>query len=164
MACREGVPARSGTLRFDKRDGRMRLRMAGFAAVMATVTAPAWAQSQSDIVWPTYDRVERDSDRGLACPALRSEIAHVASDIVLLERAQTRVEDVLRSAFDMERYGGSNGPGGQRVSGAPVTGKEAYPKAREEIVASLRVAQKRRDHLKSLEPDCKPAPQPVSAP
>lgn len=140
----------------------MRLRMV--VAVMAVMASPAWAQSQSDIVWPTYDQVERSSDPGLACPALRSEIAHVASDIALLQRAQTRVEDILRSAFDMERYGGSNAPGGQRVSGGPVFGKEAYPKAREEIVASLRVAQRRRDHLKSLEPGCKPAPQPVSAP
>jgi len=124
----------------------------------------ARAQSQSDIVWPTYDRVARVSDPILSCAALAAEISHVASDIHLLNKAQTQVENVLHSAFDMERYGGSNGPGGMRVSIGGVAGKEVYAKARGEIVASLRVARGRRDHLKSLEPGCKPGPQPVAAP
>lgn len=138
---------------------------AGFTAAGLLAVAPAaQAESRSDIVWPTYDRIERLSDRGLNCTALVDEIAHVGSDIRLLNTARSRVEDVLHSAFDMERYGGSNGPGGTRLHVGSVNGKEAYPKAREKIVASLKVAQSRRDYLKSLEPGCKPGPQPVAAP
>jgi hypothetical protein len=143
----------------------MRRRTAALAA-MALLAADlgAWAQSQSDIVWPNYDQVARSADPGLSCAALETEITHVASDVRLLNKAQTRVEDVLRSAFDLEHYGGTNGPGGTRVNSGGVAGKEAYAAARGQIVASLRVAQGRRDHLKSLEPSCKPGPQPVSAP
>lgn len=137
-------------------------RMILMAAVLAAT--PAMAQSQSDIVWPTYDRVALVSDPLLNCAALKTETAHVASDIATLQRAQDRVEAVLHSAFDMERYGGSNGPGGLRVSSGAVDGKEAYSAAREQILASLKTARSRRDHLKGLEPDCKPAPQPAAAP
>lgn len=140
------------------------MRTAWLVMVMLAVVATgpqAWAQSQSDIVWPTYDQAERTSDAGLNCPALGAEITHVSADIRMLEKAQIRVEDVLRSAFDMERYGGSNGAGGMRVPSGGVGGKEAYPVAREQIVASLRIAKKRRDHLKSFESGCKPAPQPA---
>ena len=143
----------------------MQWRIAALVAMALLAAQPgAQAQSQSDIVWPTYDQVARVSDPSLNCAALEAEISHVASDIHLLNKAQTRVEDVLHSAFDLERYGGSNGPGGMRVSIGGVAGKEAYAKARGEILASLRVAQGRRDHLKSLEPGCKPGPQPVAAP
>jgi hypothetical protein len=143
----------------------MQWRAALLPAIALLAAQPGvWAQSQSDIVWPTYDYVARVSDPGLTCAALAAEINHVAADIHLLNRAQTQVENVLRSAFDLERYGGSNGPGGMRVSIGGVAGKEAYAKARGEIVASLRVAQGRRDHLKGLEPGCKPGPQPVAAP
>ena len=136
------------------------------AIVLAMVMAApqALAQSQSDIVWPTYDRVALVSDPLLNCGALQAEIAHVTSDISLLRKAQNRVEEALHSAFDMERYGGRNGPGGMRVSTGAADGKESYAAARSQIVASLRVAQERRDHLKGLEPDCKPGPQPVAAP
>ena len=142
----------------------MRLGTAGLAVAMAVAATGAWAQSQSDIVWPTYDSALRGSDAELSCPALQAELAHVTADIGLLQKAQNRVEDVLHSAFDMERYGGSNGPGGQRISSGAVHGKEAYAQARGQIVASLRTAQLRRDQLKRLEPDCKPAPQPSVAP
>jgi hypothetical protein len=142
----------------------MRLRIAGLVVMMVVAAPGAWAQSQSDVVWPTYDRAEKSSDAGLTCAALQAEIAHVTADIGLLRKAQNRVEDILHSAFDMERYGGTNGPGGQRISGGMVNGKEAYAQARVDIVASLRVAQKRQDRLKGLEPDCKPAPQPAAAP
>jgi hypothetical protein len=136
------------------------------AILAAILLAPpqAWAQSQSDIVWPTYDQAAFVSDPLLNCSALAAESAHVAADIHLLEKARTRVEDVLRSAFDMERYGRSNGPGGMSVSGGIVGGREAYATARGQIVASLKVALQRRDHLKDLEPACKPGPQPVAAP
>lgn len=139
--------------------------MKALAAVMVMAVAPcAWAQSQSDIVWPTYDQVERSSDTELTCPALGSEIAHVTSDISLLRRAQNRVEEVLHSAFDMARYGGGNGPGGMRVSGTDVSGQDAYIQVRGQIMASLKVALGRQNYLKSLEPGCKPAPQPGAAP
>jgi hypothetical protein len=139
--------------------------MAGLAAAMVVAIGPrAWAQSMSDIVWPTYDQIDRASDTGLNCTALQAEIGHVAADIGVLRKAQTRTEDALHSAFDMERYGGSRGPGGMRVSSGAVNGKEVYATAREQIVASLKIAQKRRDRLKALEPDCKPAPQPISTP
>ena len=136
----------------------------GLAVVLLLAPRGAWAQSQSDIVWPTYDRVEKPSDPGLGCRALGSEIAQVAADIKLLNHAKVRTEDVLRSAFDMERYAGTTSPGGEHMAGGPVNGKEAYATAREQIVGSLKVAEARRDHLKSLEPACKPEPQPVSAP
>ena len=135
------------------------------AVVMAmAVATSAWAQSQSDIVWPTYDQVQHSSDPDLGCPALDAEIAHVASDISLLRKAQNRVEEVLHSAFDMARYGGGKGPGGMRISGTDVSGQDSYIQARGQIMASLKVAMGRRDYLKSLEPNCKPAPQPAAAP
>jgi len=138
------------------------MRMAGLAAAIMVAMGPqAWGQSQSDIVWPTYDQADKISDPGLNCGALQAEVAHVTADILMLQKAQVRVEDVLHSAFDMERYGGSAGPGGVRVSAGVVHGKEAYAAARGQIVASLRIAQKRRDDLRSLEPGCKPAPQPT---
>jgi hypothetical protein len=137
------------------------MRTAGLAvAIMVAAGPQAWAESQSDIVWPTYDQVDRASDTGLNCAALQAEITHVSADIRMLGKAQVRVEDVLHSAFDMERYASSSGPAGTRVSIGAVDGKEAYPVARGQIVMSLKIAQKRRDHLKSLEPGCKPAPAP----
>jgi hypothetical protein len=137
----------------------------GLTAMLLLAMAPAaWSQSQSDIVWPTYDQAARPSDPGLNCAALGAEIAHVGSDISLLRKAQVRVEEVLHSAFDMARYGGAKGPGGMRISGTDVSGQDAYIQARGQIVASLKVALTRRDRLKSLEPDCKPGPQPVSTP
>ena len=142
----------------------MRLIAAGFMIVAVLTPQPILAVSQSDIVWPTYDQAERNTDAFLNCTQIQGQIAHVSSDITLLNKAQARVEDVLHSAFDMERYGGSTGPGGQRISSGAVNGKENYAAARQQIVASLRVATLRRDHLKSLEPDCRPAPQQTSAP
>ncbi|HMH65285.1 MAG TPA: hypothetical protein VK515_06850 [Rhizomicrobium sp.] len=138
----------------------MRLPAAGFALV--TVLSPALAES--DIVWPGYDEVERSGDALLDCSQLHAQIDHVGSDVSLLRKAQVRVEDALRSAFDMERYGGSNGPGGQRISSGTVQGKESYAAAREAIVASLKNATARQSHLKSLEPACRPAPQHASVP
>lgn len=133
--------------------------------VAMVLAAPqALAQSQSDIVWPTYDQVALVSDSLLNCTALQAEAARVASDIHVLLKAQTRVEDVLRSSFDMERYGGGNAPGGMRVGSTTVIGREAYAEARGQIVSSLKIARQRRDHLKDLEPDCKPAPQTAAAP
>ena len=118
----------------------------------------SWAQSQSDIVWPTYDQVQHVADARLNCTALDNEIGHTAADISLLEHAKRRVEDVLHSAFDMERYAGSHAPDGGRVAGGAVHGKEAYAAARGQIVESLKIAQKRRDWLAGLKPACKPAP------
>jgi len=142
---------------------------AGFRTALAAITlllaaSRVQAQSQSDVVWPTYDSAERSSDAGLDCPALKAEVGKVTSDIHLLRVAQNRVENILHSAFDMERYAHTRGPSGEMVAAGGESGKEAYARARGDIVASLRVAQKREDHLKSLEPDCKPGPQPVSAP
>jgi len=142
----------------------MRLIAAGFMIVAVLTPQPILAVSQSDIVWPTYDQAERNTDAFLNCTQIQGQIAHVSSDITLLNKAQARVEDVLHSAFDMERYGGSTGTGGQRISSGAVNGKENYAAARQQIVASLRMATLRRDHLKSLEPDCRPAPQQTSAP
>ena len=141
----------------------MRLAAAGLTLFAVLIPEPLLAVSQSDIVWPTYDQAQRNTDAFLDCSQLQSQIAHVRSDITLLNKAQVRIEDVLRSAFDMERYGGSNGPGGQRISAGIVEGKESYAAARQQIVASLRVAVARRDYLKSLEPDCRPAPQQTPA-
>jgi hypothetical protein len=136
------------------------MRVAYKIGIFATLleVAPAAAASQSDIVWPTYDQARQVADGLLNCGALDKEIAHTAADVELLEHAKARVEDVLHSAFDMERYGGTNSPGGQRIAGGSVYGKEAYSAARGQIVESLRVAQKRRDWLQTLKPSCKPAP------
>lgn len=141
------------------------MRLGWLAALMLLIGGPeAWAQAPSDIVWPTYDQAERASDSGLACAGLETEIAHVASDISLLRKAQTQVEQILHTAFDMERYGTRNGAGGMPVAAGASNGKESYAAARGEIVASLRVAERRRDYLKGLEPGCKSGPQPVAAP
>ena len=141
----------------------MRLRILVLAGLMMGAGLGAWAESGSDIVWPGYDQVEKSGDAGLDCPQLAAEIHQVSKDVTLLNRAQTRVEDVLHSAFDMERYGGSNTPG-QRISSGAVDGKQAYASARVQIVASLKVAIARREHLKSLEPGCRPAPQQAPVP
>ena len=141
----------------------MRLKILVLAGAMTGTVQGAWAVSGSDIVWPTYDQVEKSGDAGLTCPQLAGEIHQVSRDVTLLNRAQTRVEDVLHSAFDMERYGGSD-THGVRVSSGAVDGKGAYADARVQIVKSLDVATARRDHLKSLEPGCRPAPQPAAAP
>ena len=127
-----------------------------FGVLLGAVPAGA-GTSQSDIVWPTYDEVRHVGDGLLNCAALDRETGQVAADVRLLHHAQVRVEDVLHSAFDMERYSGSHGPGG-RVPGGAVNGKEAYADARGQIVASLRVAEQRRDWLTTLKPSCKPAP------
>ena len=116
------------------------------------------ATSQSDIVWPTYDQVRHVADGLLNCRALDNEISHTGADVSLLHHAQVRVEDVLHSAFDLERYGGGHSPDGGHVQGGPVHGKEAYATARGQIVASLRVAEQRRDWLVTLKPNCKPVP------
>jgi hypothetical protein len=142
----------------------MRLTAAGLSFVAVLAPAGALAVSQSDIVWPTYDHVEHSGDASLDCSQLQARITHVGSDVALMHKAQARVEDVLRSAFDIERYGGSTGPGGQRISSGAVNGKEGYAAARGEIVASLKVAMARQVHLKSLEPACRPAPQQASVP
>ena len=94
----------------------MRLAAAGLTLLAVLIPEPVLAVSQSDIVWPTYDQAQRNTDAFLNCTQLQNQIAHVGSDITLLNKAQLRVEDVLHSAFDMERYGGSTGPGGQRLS------------------------------------------------
>ncbi len=138
----------------------------GLAVVLLMAAQPgAWAQqSQSDVVWPTYDLVEFPSDTKLGCDALAAEITHVGADIRMLNKAKLRVEDILHSAFDMERYGGSRGPGSSRIPIGAVDGKETYATARGQIVVSLKVAEARQDHLKSLEPACRPGPKPVAAP
>lgn len=120
--------------------------------------APAGAISQSDITWPGfYDSdVRRPADPGLDCRALDAEIAHVDEGISTLKKAQARVEDVLHSAFDMERYGKEPGPGGQTLGAGAVSGKEAYATAREQIIASRHNAERRRAYLESLRPACKP--------
>ena len=139
------------------RTGGVVLRAIVLTLVGVFLPQATFAVSQSDIVWPTYSRSERSDDALLNCTQLQGEIAHVASDIRLLHKAQARAEDALHSAFDMERYGGSTGLGGQRFDPGIVEGKESYAAARGNIVASLRVATARREHLKSLEPACKTA-------
>ena len=143
--------------------GKYRPKIVQYAQIIG-VFATLWggdaataATSQSDIVWPTYDQARQVSDGLLNCDALDKEIAHTAADLKLLHHAQTRVEDVLHSAFDMERYAGSRGIGGQSPGGA-VDGKEAYAAARGQIVSSLRIAEQRRDWLATLKPSCKPVP------
>ena len=125
------------------------------ALVCAT---PAVGESQSDIVWPTYDAAQHVADNLLNCSTLGNETAHTAADITLLEHAKARVEEVLHSAFDMERYGRNGGPGGQKTALGSVDGKESYATARGQIVESLKIAHQRRDWLESLKPNCKPAP------
>ena len=136
------------------------MQIAQKIAVLAALIcgSSAWAESQSDITWPSYDQVQHVGDGLLNCAALGNEIAHVDADLTLLEHAKARVEDVLHSAFDMERYAGTRDPGGGRVPGGAVHGKEAYSAARGQIVEALKIAHQRHDWLISLKPNCKPAP------
>lgn len=129
-----------------------------FSALMLGASVPAGAVSQSDIVWPTYATARHPGDTVLDCQALEAEIHHVVADLIMLDKAKLRVEDVLHSAFDLERYGKTRGPGGQEMSTGAVDGKENYAIAREQIVFSLRTAGQRRDWLQSLRPACKTKP------
>ncbi len=90
------------------------------ALALPVWAVPAQAVSQSDITWPSFydSEVRRSTDPGLDCQALDGEIADVDEGVVMLIKAQTRVEDILHSAFDMERYGKEPGPGGEALSAA----------------------------------------------
>jgi hypothetical protein len=127
-------------------------------SVLSCWAGPAGAVSQTDITWPSYydSEVQRPTDPGLDCQALDAEIAHVGQGVSSLTKAQLRVEDMLHTAFDLERYGKEPGPGGGSLSAGAVNGKEAYSTAREQIIASRHNAQKRRAYLESLRPACKP--------
>jgi hypothetical protein len=128
-----------------------------FAVLTAAAPArvEAAAEAPTDIVWPTYDEIERNGDLVLDCDRLATEIGHVSSDIHLLNTAKVRVEDILHTAFDLERYSGTNS-GGHFIRPSEVKGKESYAAAREQIVFSLHFASARHDFLVKLHPYCKP--------
>ena len=113
---------------------------------VALLAAPA---SADDIVWPTYSRVSNTHDASLTCPQLRGEIAHVSSDIDMLDKARRRVQESMRTAFDLDRYRTTASQGRALFVGNG-GGEERFAKARDEIVASKKVAVARKAYLTNL--------------
>jgi len=130
-------------------------RTAFFAAgALACLGAVALAGSDTDIVWPTYDRVVYPGDSNLSCTALKAEIGRVDGHIKMMEVARDRVEANMRSAFDLDSYTVSGSGPRAQFAGAG-NDEHIYANAREAIVASEKVATDRRNHLGNLLPVCK---------
>ena len=121
------------------------------------------ALGEGDIVWPVYSQASHTTDVAFTCTQLHAEIDHVSSDIKLLEKARNQVEDSLRSAFDLNRYTAAKQQGRASVVGNG-GGEETFSKARDEIVASGRVAVARRNFLTNLLAICKDTRPPQAAP
>jgi hypothetical protein len=136
----------------------MRLRvisgwLAG-AAVLAVCAAPV---SADDIIWPTYSQVSHTTDAALTCTQLHAEIDHVSSDIDLLDKARHRTQESMRTAFDLDRYVATRNQGSSTFNGNGA-GEERFAKARDDIIASKKVAVARKDYLTNLLAICKNPP------
>jgi hypothetical protein len=130
-------------------------RFAVGLGALALLCAPLAAED--DIIWPTYSQVVHTGDSTLTCSQLRAAIDHVSSDIAMLDKARDRVQDTMKTGFDLDRYRSTTQQGRATFIGNG-GGEEIYPKAREEIVASKKVARDRRNHLRNLLLFCTDAP------
>jgi hypothetical protein len=136
------------------RERRLLAWLSGAALLLA---APAFGGG--DIVWPTYSQASHTTDVQLTCTQMHAEIDHVSADIKLLDTAKDQVEQALHSAFDLQRYAYSTTDyGGSKLS-TESNRTEIYARAREDIIASKKMALERRDFLTNLLSICKePAP------
>lgn len=126
------------------------------AALLFLLGAPVAAD---EIVWPTYSQVSHSTDAALDCAQLDAELAHVSADIKMLAKARDRVEEAMKTAFDLQRYSAAQRQGSAVFTGGGAgAAAEGYPKAREEIVASERIARARHDFLTNLKSVCKTPP------
>lgn len=144
-------------------EDEMKGRLLTIFAAALWIAGPSLADD-SDIVWPTYTTATRASDAALTCTQLHKEIGHVDADIVMLDTARDRVENILHTAFDNTRSIQTSGQegyahnfgGGSQTSQA--TGDVDYNRARAAIADSRRVALERRDVLTNLLSGCKDLP------
>jgi hypothetical protein len=124
------------------------------AGTFALLAAPV---SADDIIWPTYAQVSNTHDASLTCPQLHGEIDHVSSDIDMLDKARHRVQESMRTAFDLDRYRTTASQGRALFVGNG-GGEERFAKARDEILASKKVAVARKAYLTNLLAICKNPP------
>ena len=126
------------------------------AALMFLLAGVAWADSDSDIVWPTYSQVSFSTDAGLSCSQLRDTIGHVTDDIALLSKARQRVEDIIQSQLTFNRsHGGVTREGTFQPETSDGSSEKNYVEAHSEIGASHGIAVKRLDYLTGLQKTCK---------
>ena len=129
---------------------RLLIWLTGTALLLA---APALGGG--DIVWPTYSQASHTTDVQLSCTQLHAEIAHVTADIKLLDAARDRTEESMRTAFDIERYGSTRNFLGPNTAIPDKNNEETFARAREDIIASKKVALARRAFLTNLLAICK---------
>jgi len=133
-------------------------RFALLAACALALTGAAAAEvgeADSDIVWRTYSQVVYPGDSELSCPALKAQMVHVSTDIRMMDKARARVEENMRSAFDLDAYRNGHLMGVHQFTGNG-GGEQAFTKARRQIIDSRRVAADRLNHLGNLMLFCKP--------
>jgi hypothetical protein len=112
------------------------------------------AQAADDIVWPTYAQIQHTGDAGLSCSQLRDVIAHVKSDIAMLNKAHDRTEALVRNQFAYDSSHGTDDYNRFRL-GTAGDGEQDYLEAREQIGVSHGVAVRRLYYLNELEKTCK---------
>jgi hypothetical protein len=140
--------------------GRVRI-LASAAATFALLGATALADE--DIVWPTYVVVAKPHDASLSCPQLHTVIDKVAADIKLLDKAQRQAEDAVRTTYDTQSSSGRE-VDGVLLNTATTKWGFRYTAAREQIMASRKLAEARQAYLNGLVLGCKNPPQSGVAP
>ena len=118
----------------------------------------ARADSDRDIVWPTYSQVRFPTDAGLICSQLHDTIRHVTDDIAMLSKARQRVEDIIQSQITFNRsHGNTTREGTFQPETSDGSSEKGYIQAHSEIGASHGIAVERLDYLIGLEKTCKTA-------
>ncbi|HEY5347331.1 MAG TPA: hypothetical protein VIJ72_03990 [Rhizomicrobium sp.] len=127
----------------------------GMAVILLAGAAHA-ADSDSDIVWPTYSQVTFSTDAALSCSQLRDRIQHVTDDIAMLTKARQRVEDIIQSQITFSRsHGTVSREGTFQPETSDGSSEKGYVQAHSEIGTSHGIAVKRLDYLNLLEKTCK---------
>jgi hypothetical protein len=135
----------------------MRISLLAAAAVLSAPALAGPYYPDPAIVWPTYLLIEKSYDSALSCPKLAAEIDKVSGDISLLAKAQVQVQEALRNSFDTQNSAGRE-VDGALLNTAYSRAGSLYSEGRMQIRESRRIAEARRDHLKSLEKTCHPEP------
>jgi len=120
-------------------------------ALVATPVADA-ADSDTEIVWPTYKLVDKPYDRTLTCDRLEEEITHVSDDLHLLKVAKFKVEEAVRTIREMQQVMSRD-----QTSFSNIKSDESglsFIDARTAIKDSQDIAEQRRDHLEALRQTC----------